>query len=55
LRGGVLAGTGPLYAAVDPNDSMHERSLEEQERLEAENLESAVSYATLQEAYVLVL
>jgi predicted nucleic acid-binding protein len=55
LRGVVLADTGPLYAAVDPNDSMHERSLEEQERLEAESLETAVSYATLQEAYVLVL
>ncbi len=34
---------------------MHSRSLEEQQRLEAENLETAVSYTTLQKAYVLIL
>jgi predicted nucleic acid-binding protein len=55
LRGVVLADTGPLYAAADPNDSSHARSLEEQEQLESENLQTAVSYATLQEAHVLVL
>ena len=55
MRGVVLADTGPLYAAADPNDSFHARSLKEQERLEAEDLETAVSYATLQEAYVLIL
>jgi predicted nucleic acid-binding protein len=55
LTGVVLADTGPLYAAADPNDSFHARSLEEQERLEAEDLETVVSYATLQEDYVLIL
>ncbi len=55
MRGAVLADTGPLYAAADPNDSFYARSLEEQERLEAENIETAVSYATVQEAYILVL
>lgn len=55
MRDVVLADTGPLYAAVDSNDSFHDRSLEDQEWLEAGNIEVAVSYATLQEAYVLVL
>jgi predicted nucleic acid-binding protein len=55
LREAVLADTGPLYAAADPNDSFHARSLEEQERLEVEDIETAVSYATVQEAYILVL
>ncbi len=55
MRGAVLADTGPLYAAADPSDSHYALSLEEQERLEAEDLETAVSYATVQEAYILVL
>ncbi|MDQ4064125.1 MAG: hypothetical protein M3122_09655 [Actinomycetota bacterium] len=55
MRGAALADIGPLYAAANPNDSHHARSLKEQERLEAEDLETAVSYATLQEAYILVL
>lgn len=55
MRGVVLADTGPLYAAADPDDSFHAKSLEEQERLEAGNLKVMVSYATLQEAYALVL
>lgn len=55
MRSVVLADTGPLYAAADPNDSLHERSLEELERLQAEGLRAVVSYATLQEAHALVL
>ena len=55
MRGVVLADTGPLYAAVDPTDSMHERSLREQERLEAQSLKTVVSYPTLQEAHGLAL
>lgn len=55
MRGVVLADTGPLYAAVDPTDSLHERSLREQTQLEAQSLRAVVSYATLQEAHGLVL
>lgn len=55
MRSVVLADTGPLYAAVDPADSLHERALKEQERFEVEGLRAAVSYATLQETHGLVL
>lgn len=55
MRGVVLADTGPLYAATDSTDSRHERSLQEQTRLEAQSLRAVVSYATLQEAHGLVL
>ncbi len=55
MRGVVLADTGPLYAAADPADSLHERSLREQTWLEAKGLRAVVSYATLQEAHVLML
>ncbi len=55
MRGVVLADTGPLYAAADPADSRHERSLREQTQLEAQSLRAVVSYATLQEAHGLVL
>lgn len=55
MRSIVLADTGPLYAAVDPADSLHERALEEQEYLEAEGLKAVISYVTLQEAHGLVL
>jgi predicted nucleic acid-binding protein len=55
LRGVVLSDTGPLYAAADPTDSQHERSLREQTRLEDQSLRAVVSYATLQEAHALVL
>lgn len=55
MRGVILTDTGPLYASADPTDSMHERSIREQDRLEARSLKAVVSYATLQEAYGLVL
>ena len=38
MRGVVLADSGPLYAATDPDDSLHERYLQEKERLAAESL-----------------
>ncbi|CAN5679450.1 hypothetical protein BH24ACT21_BH24ACT21_18810 [soil metagenome] len=55
MRGVVLADTGPLYAAADPTDAQHERSLQEQSRLETQSLRTVVSYTTLQEAHGLVL
>lgn len=51
----VLTDSGPLYASVDPSDSLHERSQEERERLHVEGMTTIVSYATLQEAHRLVL
>jgi predicted nucleic acid-binding protein len=55
LRGIVLADTGPLYAANDPTDSQHEKSIGEQTKLEAQGLRVVISYTTLQEAHGLVL
>lgn len=51
----VLAGTGPLYAAADPNDSFHERSVEEQGIIKSRGLRTIVSYSTLQETHDLAL
>lgn len=55
MRGVVLADSGPLYAATDPDDSLHERYLQEKERLAAESLGTVILYSTLQEAHGLVL
>lgn len=55
MRDVVLADTGPLYAIADPSDALHERSLADQSRLQAEGLKTAISYSTLQEAHNLVL
>jgi len=51
----VLADTGPLYAATDPDDAHHKRSRRELRRLAEENYEIIVAYPTLLEAYTLVL
>jgi predicted nucleic acid-binding protein len=51
----VLADTGPLYAATDPDDAHHKRSRRELRRLADENYEIIVAYPTLLEAYTLVL
>jgi predicted nucleic acid-binding protein len=51
----VLADTGPLYAAADPDDAHHKRARRELRRLAAENQEIIVAYPTLLEAYTLVL
>jgi predicted nucleic acid-binding protein len=51
----VLADTGPLYAAADPDDAHHKRSRRELRRLADENYEIIVAYPTLLEAYTLVL
>jgi len=51
----VVADTGPLYAAVDPNDAHHKRAHRELRRLANENREVVIAYPTLLEAYTLVL
>jgi len=51
----VLADTGPLYAATDPDDAHHKRSRRELRRLADENYEIIVAHPTLLEAYTLVL
>ncbi len=51
----MLADTGPLYAAADPDDAHHKRSRRELRRLADENHEIVVAYPTLLEAYTLVL
>ena len=51
----MLADTGPLYAAADPDDAHHKRSRRELRRLADENYEIIVAYPTLLEAYTLVL
>jgi len=51
----VLADTGPLYAAADPDDVHHKRARQELRRLAHEKREVLVAYPTLLEAYTLVL
>ena len=51
----VLADTGPLYAAVDPEDEHHKRALRDLHRLDAEQREIVVVYPILLEAYSLIL
>jgi len=55
VRPAVLADTGPIYAATDPDDAHHKRSRRELRRLAEENYEIIVAYPTLLEAYTLVL
>lgn len=51
----VLADTGPLYAALDPDDDNHECARKDIERLNLEELGVIVAYPTLCEGYSLVL
>ena len=55
MRGVVLADTGPLYAAQDPDDAHHRRSQDELARLRTQNLKVVVPYPILLESYSLVL
>lgn len=51
----VLADTGPLYAALDPDDDNHGRAREDIERLNSGGLGVMVAYPTLCEGYSLIL
>jgi len=51
----VLADTGPLYAAVDPEDAHHAQAHRELKRLAHDKRKVVVAYPTLLEAYTLVL
>jgi predicted nucleic acid-binding protein len=55
VRTAVLADTGPLYAAADPDDTHHKRARRELSRLARERQEVLVTYPTVLEAYTLVL
>ena len=50
----VLADTGPLYAAVDPHDELHEQAVAEMRRLAREKRRVVVAYPILLEAHTMV-
>lgn len=55
MRSAVLADTGPLFAAVDPDDQHHARARAEMRRLAQEQRTVLLPYPILLEAYTLVL
>lgn len=55
MKRAILADTGPLYAAVDPDDEHHARAQREIKRLAHDRREVMLAYPTLLEAYTLVL
>ena len=55
MKRAVLADSGPLYAAVDPDDAHHARAHRELNRLARDRYEVLIAYPTLLEAYTLVL
>ncbi|MFZ0890747.1 MAG: PIN domain-containing protein [Candidatus Binataceae bacterium] len=55
MNAALIADTGPLYAAVDPDDQHHRRAQSELRRLAREKREVVVAWPTLIEAYTLLL
>ncbi len=55
MKSALIADTGPLYAAVDPDDQYHWRAQRELKRLRQERRRLIVAYPTLLESYTLVL
>jgi predicted nucleic acid-binding protein len=55
VRPAVLADTGPLYAAADPDDAHHKRARRDLSRLAGGHQEVVVAYPTVLEAYTLML
>jgi predicted nucleic acid-binding protein len=51
----VLADTGPLYAAVDPEDGYHKRALQELKMLDRDRRQIVILYSTLLEAHSLIM
>ena len=50
----ILADTGPLYAAVDPDDQYHARAQEQLHALADQGLSVALAYPILLETYTLI-
>jgi hypothetical protein len=55
MKRSILADTGPLYAAADPDDQYHERAQKELKRLNRDRRPVVVAYPILLESYTLVL
>ena len=51
----VLADTGPLYAAVDPEDAYHQRALQDLQKLDSDCRQIVILYSTLLEGYSLIM
>jgi predicted nucleic acid-binding protein len=50
----ILADTGPLYAAVDPDEQYHAQAQEQLQTLADEGLPVVLAYPILLEAYTLI-
>src|SRR5579862_3483834 len=51
----VLADTGPLYAAIDPEDGYHKRALQELRTLDRDRRQIVILFSTLLEAHSLIM
>ena len=51
----VIADTGPLCAATDPDDQYHARTKRELRRVDRERRDVIIAYPTLLESYTLIL